>query len=376
LNVPPDRNARFYRKASRLGVSYQPPLLLPISKREVKAMTRLSWGIVGVFVILAASPNSLFAQARLASRFGEATVGGQRVIVHVTVAVPPGADENAVAEDALRGQGARPFQPADFTTIGLLWDQFFDEIVGNEQVTQHYNSANAPVAAETSLTNSQTTWTGVGTSRFVFSYGGTTDRCPSLVRECPGAQAFDTNNDLGWVNLGGCCTLAVTWYGTSDGEAEADVALNTRFPWATNGVDNYDVETVILHEIGHVLGLGHSSVSGSIMEAIYSGVLRTVQQDDERGATYLYPESGAVGDITGTVTALIGGALIAGARVRIADFPVSATTDAFGDYTLPGVPDIGTYTVTASAPGYKSQPSENFDVSTADLDFQLERRGQ
>ena len=61
-------------------------------------------------------------------------------------------------------------------------------------------------------------------------------------------------------------TLAVTWSGiTID---EADVAFNTRFSWSNNG-DPYDIETVALHEFGHVAGLGHSLVVGSNMEATY-----------------------------------------------------------------------------------------------------------
>src|SRR5215218_7111499 len=57
-------------------------------------------------------------------------------------------------------------------------------------------------------------------------YGGGTTRCPSLVQECPGAQFNDPYNDVGWLALGGT-TLGVTWYTTSD--PEADMALNTRF---------------------------------------------------------------------------------------------------------------------------------------------------
>ena len=37
-------------------------------------------------------------------------------------------DAMTIAEelDALRGQGARPFEPAAFTLDGLVWDQFFN----------------------------------------------------------------------------------------------------------------------------------------------------------------------------------------------------------------------------------------------------------
>ena len=53
--------------------------------------------------------------------------------------------------------------------------------------------------------------------------------------------------------------LGVTWSGTSTDEA--DMALNTNFNWATDGVDDadFDVQTVFLHENGHAAGLGHSA---------------------------------------------------------------------------------------------------------------------
>jgi hypothetical protein len=164
-------------------------------------MRQFGWLIVGFFLV--ANVNDLFGQGRLASRFGEATVSGQRVIVHVTVAIPTGLDENAVAEDAVRAQGARPLQPAEFTVTGIKWDQFSN--FGSGQVLQHYNSAGDPASAAASLINAQNTWTNVGTSNFVFSYAGITSRCPSLVKECPGPQTFDTFNDVGWVALSGCC---------------------------------------------------------------------------------------------------------------------------------------------------------------------------
>ncbi len=43
----------------------------------------------------------------------------------------------------------------------------------------------------------------------------------------------------------------LTWY-----LKEADVDVNTSYPWANNGSsDCYDVQNAITHEIGHLLGL-------------------------------------------------------------------------------------------------------------------------
>ena len=85
-------------------------------------------------------------------------------------------------------------------------------------------------------------------------------------------------------------TLGVTWSGTSGGWPEADVAMNTDFSWADDGTSDYDAITVFIHEFGHVIGIGHSSVTGAIMEAIYDGVRRTLHADDIAAVSTLYPD--------------------------------------------------------------------------------------
>jgi hypothetical protein len=233
-----------------------------------------------------ATNGALLAQ-QLVSVYGRAQIGGRDAVVHVWVVLPPGADANQVALEALRSQGARPFLPGEFSTTGLVWDQFFNSNGDNDSVVQHYNPAGEPTtAALTALTKTHTNWTSVASSRFAFSYGGTTDRCPSLVRECPGPQSYDGLNDVAWLPLSGCCTLGVTWYSTS--VDEADMALNSKFPWATNGQD-YDLESVYLHENGHVAGLGHSEVEQAVMYAYYSGLRLVLRQDDIDGLITLYP---------------------------------------------------------------------------------------
>lgn len=60
---------------------------------------------------------------------------------------------------------------------------------------------------------------------------------------------------------------------------------------------DFDFQTVALHEIGHALGLGHSSVVGSVMEPIYAGGRRTLHADDIAGIRALYgvvPEPGTI----------------------------------------------------------------------------------
>jgi hypothetical protein len=231
------------------------------------------------------------------SALGIARVGGEEVYVEVLVGVAEGADAHAAAAQALREQGARPadreeLESSAFTTTGLVWDNFSDASSGNDFVMQYYNPKGDATggAALGALLSTHATWTEVPSSSFAFSYGGTTNRCPSLVNECPGPPAFDARNDVGWLKLSGCCTLAVTWFNTT--RDEADMGINTRFKWSTGipiPAGRYDLESVLLHENGHVAGLGHSADTNAVMYAYYGGLRRELHQDDIDGISFLYP---------------------------------------------------------------------------------------
>ncbi len=154
---------------------------------------------------------------------------------------------------------------------------------------QNYNPARQPTAAaQTALRNTHADWSGVSRSSYRIGFGGTTSRCPSLVRECPGAQRFDGNNDVGWSRLSGN-TLGVTWYGASIDEA--DMALNTGFTWSATCAQvpgAFDLETVFLHENGHVAGLDHSSDRNAVMYPSYQTARCSLGADDRAGLAALY----------------------------------------------------------------------------------------
>lgn len=207
--------------------------------------------------------------------------------LHVEILVQVSAGESArqAADRALEAQGAKrapqPPQSSAFTFNGLFWDTL--------PVVQNYNPAGQPTtAAQSALRNTHGDWNGVSQSSYQIGFGGTTGRCPSLIRECPGAQVFDGNNDVGWSRLSGS-TLGVTRYGTSIDEA--DMALNTRYTWSTTCAQvpgAFDLETVFLHENGHVAGLGHSSDPGAVMYPSYQTARCSLAADDHAGLAALY----------------------------------------------------------------------------------------
>jgi hypothetical protein len=145
-------------------------------------------------------------------------------------------------------------------------------------------------SAQSILEATQATWSSVPGSAFAMGFGGTTSRCPSIVDECPGPQAFDGLNDVGWAPLSEG-TLGVTW-STTGGADEADMALSTSVPWHTGCATvagSFDLQSVLLHENGHVAGLDHASSAASVMYPYYQGASCSLDPLDEQPLQALYP---------------------------------------------------------------------------------------
>ncbi len=70
------------------------------------------------------------------------------------------------------------------------------------------------------------------------------------------------------------------------GTDAGDITFNSYYNWAPQG--GYDLETVALHEFGHALGLGESTVAGAVMYGYYNGVDISPSSDDLAGIQSLY----------------------------------------------------------------------------------------
>ncbi len=101
--------------------------------------------------------------------------------------------------------------------------------------------------------------------------------------------------------------ITTTWTDDDGAIVQYDIYVNTSVAWSTTGDPKaYDVQAALTHEVGHVLGLGHSTVADATMFAKHEPAdvhRRDLHADDEDGARYLYDEppplagdSGAPGD--------------------------------------------------------------------------------
>jgi hypothetical protein len=146
---------------------------------------------------------------------------------------------------------------------------------------------------------------------------------------------------------------------------EADIVLNPYLQFSTDGtLGTFDLESTLTHEIGHLLGLSHSSVFGSTMNANYgkNGVFglqnftsRTLTADDIAAARALYGPRGENEECCGVIE----GRISVAARIQRnydlwvedANGRVQAhTTSADGEFRFAGL-NSGKYRVFAQDGG-------------------------
>lgn len=203
------------------------------------------------------------------------------------------------------------------------------------------------------------TWQAVPTASISYVFGGYTANLPG---------EDDGRSALGFVNEPALDrVLASTSYLIDDltGELiEADIFFNSAFAWsiAANGEHNrWDVETIALHEVGHLSGLGHSAIgetemtsggrhvvsTGAVMFPIAIGPGdisgRRLAADDIAGISDLYPDSrfsDDTGSISGRVTR--NGRGVFGAHVVAfdpahGDLVANFTLDSNGQFSIAGL---------------------------------------
>ncbi|MFN8625415.1 MAG: matrixin family metalloprotease [Candidatus Binatia bacterium] len=213
-----------------------------------------------------------------------------RPLTTVPAELPALATRFQAAYTFLGSPPARWFEPDSGQPVAYLVDATGDQALG---------FANSRAAVDAALG----AWTNVATSSLVLQDGGTT--APGPFNQCsinrivfndPNREITDPANCAGVLAMGGYCASGNT-----------RVVNGTTFKQITIGRLTFNngwggcalwtlcnLSEVMAHELGHTIGLGHSSDSAATMYsyAHFDGRCASLRGDDIAGVSFIYPQSG------------------------------------------------------------------------------------
>jgi matrixin/carboxypeptidase family protein len=233
-------------------------------------------------------------------------------------------------------------------------------------------------------------WQAVPTSSIAYQFAGLTAALPGQ-DDGLSTLGFQSRPDMDRV-------LASTSFlvdAATGALIESDIFFNSSFAWSVapaGEAGRFDLESIALHEIGHLSGLGHSALGETELRegggrrvlgaeaimfpiAFAAGTIagRTLKADDIAGISDLYPDGGfatSTGSLSGRVTK--DGRPIFGAHVVAFD---SATGSMVASFSLNAQ---GQFSVNGLSPGphiVRVEPLDDaeidsfFDASLVDVDF-------
>jgi Matrixin len=136
----------------------------------------------------------------------------------------------------------------------------------------------------TATANAIRAWAVVGT--------GTTNQA-AVRGQAPATIMLNTN---GRICTGSCLAATLTGYYSGNTIYDADVYTNTKYKFyssreADGCASEFDIDGIMVHEVGHIIGLGHTTVAGATMYPSVSScnsANRTLEADDIAGMNALY----------------------------------------------------------------------------------------
>lgn len=132
---------------------------------------------------------------------------------------------------------------------------------------------------------------------------------------------------------------------------EADIIINDSLDLNSSINDENFLGDIVSHELGHLLGLGHSAVRGSTMFYRLTKGQSVLHEDDKAGVKSLYPyASSTLGSLSGQVVGgekKIGifGAHVSAISLKSGLAIAAAITDSTGNFKIEGLPTGDQYFV-------------------------------
>lgn len=273
-------------------------------------------------------------------------------------------------------------------TVSLRWRNFPVRYYVTDGGVPGVSAADFQAA----VTRAFATWNALESSNTSSQFAGLTQALP---------RSDDGMNVIGYRSRPELeRTLAATNFlvDVTNGEiVESDIFFNTTFAWSTASAGEtgrFDVESIALHEVGHLHGIGHSALGETEIrpggrrvlgaEAVMFPIAftagsvsdRTLKADDIAAITDLYPRGSSsreLGSITGKVTK--NGVGVLGAHLAAFNPRTGALV---GGFTLS---DDGTFTIASLEPGphvLRVEPLDDGDIESffdrtlnIDLDFRV-----